>query len=100
MENAGPTRSSRRAICWFRQIRQVTRAAMRGAWTMRQEWRPSAGAMAAANLLRRVFVSRPDNVVVMSLKAPAGKLNCALKLDQHPMDGEGYWDGPGKMAMP
>jgi len=47
---------------------------------------------------RRVFVSRPDNAIVMSLGGPKGKLNCALKLDQHPVDGYDYWDGPGKIA--
>lgn len=56
-------------------------------------WKDESG-----SYLRRVFVSRPDNVIVISLRGPEEKLNCSLKLDQRPIDGEGYWDGPGKAA--
>lgn len=44
---------------------------------------------------RRLFVSRPDNVVVLSLR---GKLDCTLELAQHPAGQRDYWDGPGKIA--
>jgi alpha-L-fucosidase 2 len=44
--------------------------------------------------LRRLFVSRPDNVVVLSITSPGkGKLNCEIQLAQRPTAGQGGW-GP------
>ncbi|MCX6344326.1 MAG: glycoside hydrolase N-terminal domain-containing protein [Armatimonadetes bacterium] len=48
---------------------------------------------------RKVFVSRPNNIVVMQLKAPQGKLDAEIRLDQRPIDGEGYWKGPERAAL-
>lgn len=41
---------------------------------------------------RRLFVSRADNVVVVSIVAPrAGQLNCDLQLTPRPFAGQGGW---------
>ena len=39
------------------------------------QWKTTEGRFA-----RRVFISRPDNVLVMKLEAPKGKLSCVLKV--------------------
>jgi hypothetical protein len=41
--------------------------------------------------MRRLFVSRPDNVVVLSITGPKGKVNCQLQLAQRPTKGQGGW---------
>ncbi len=42
--------------------------------------------------LRRLFVSRADNVVVLSITAAdKGKINCSLQLAQRPASGQGGW---------
>ena len=46
---------------------------------------------------RRLFVSRPDNVVVLSITGPGkGKVNCEVQLAQRPTTGQGGW-GPEDM---
>ncbi len=47
--------------------------------------------------VRRLFVSRPDNAVVLSITGPGkGKVNCRLQLAQRPTKGQGGW-GPEEM---
>ena len=47
--------------------------------------------------IRRLFVSRPDNIVVLSITAAGkGKVNCSLKLARRPTSGQGGW-GPQEM---
>ena len=42
---------------------------------------------------RRLFVSRPDDAVVLSISGQnKGKVNCTLRLAQEPPKGSGYWD--------
>lgn len=42
--------------------------------------------------MRRLFVSRPDNVVVLSITGPSGgKVNCELQLAQRPTKDQGGW---------
>jgi hypothetical protein len=49
---------------------------------------------------RRLFVSRPDNVVVLSIEGPSkGKLSCVLELARRPIDKETtYFQGQEKAA--
>jgi alpha-L-fucosidase 2 len=52
-------------------------------------WRDDRG-----GFLRRLFVSRPDDVVVLSITGPAGSgVDCRLQLEQRPTAGQGGW-GP------
>lgn len=49
--------------------------------------------------LRRTFVSRADNVMVLHLRGPsAGIVDCELGLAARPAVGGGYWDPAGKFA--
>jgi hypothetical protein len=52
-------------------------------------WRDDRG-----GFQRRLFVSRPDDVVVLSITGPAGScVDCRLQLAQRPTEGQGGW-GP------
>jgi hypothetical protein len=46
---------------------------------------------AGGQYLRRLFVSRPDNVIVLSITGPKGKVDCQLQLVQRPTKGQGGW---------
>jgi hypothetical protein len=46
---------------------------------------------AGGQYLRRLFVSRPDNVIVLSITGPKGKVDCQLQLAQRPTKGQGGW---------
>lgn len=50
-------------------------------------WRDSRG-----EFCRRLFVSRPDDVVVLSITGPTrGSVDCELGLAQRPVQGQGGW---------
>ncbi len=75
----GPIRDYERSVDFSNGVASVSWADDRGRFT------------------RRLFVSRADDVIVMSIKGPAAaKVNCKLGLAKRPTTGTGGW-GPAAM---
>jgi hypothetical protein len=70
---------------------------MNARWISAPAWPASHGTMTAGASLRRLFVSRADDLIVMSITGPGkGTVNCKLSLRDPPVPGTGGW-GPEAM---